>query len=263
MTFALSKLLWALISPSSLLILLLGMGLLLSSTQQPKLAKTGRVLCAFVALALATIAIFPVGDWALTPLENRFAFNPPDSVYGIIVIGGDERTDISEARAQPTALDSMRRYVVFADLARRYPDAKLVFSGGSVFPRAHAKMIDSDVALDIMASIGVPTGRMTVEKNSRNTYENAIFSAALAHPEPQQKWLLVTAAWHMPRAMGCFRRAGWNVSPAPAGYDTTGRYRLHPLFRFAEQMRNLTLAVHEYIGLVAYWLMGRTNALWP
>ena len=127
--------------------------------------------------------------------------------------------------------------------------------------RAH--ILDSEVARMAMADIGVPTERMIFEKNSRNTYENAIFSADVVRPETSQKWLLVTSAWHMPRAIGCFRKAGWNVYPAPAGYFTTGKYRLHPLFQFEEQLHMLTMAAHEYVGLVAYRLMGRTSALWP
>ena len=263
MAFVLSKILWVLVSPASLLILLLAGGLALGWASRPALVKTGRRLCVFVALCFMLIMLLPVGDWALTPLENRFAFDPPDQVDGIIILGGDEKTEITSERGVPVALDSMRRYVTFADMARRYPDAKLVFSGGS--PRLHPKgrVLDSDVARAILTDIGVPTDRMIFEKNSRNTHENAVFSADIVRPEAAQNWLLVTSAWHMTRAMGCFRKAGWNVYPAPTGYFTTGKYRLSPSFRFEEQLRALNFAAHEYIGLASYWLMGRTNALWP
>jgi uncharacterized SAM-binding protein YcdF (DUF218 family) len=104
---------------------------------------------------------------------------------------------------------------------------------------------------------------LKIEQTSRNTYENAVFSADLLHPDPSQKWLLVTSAWHMPRAMGCFRKAGWNVYAAPTGYFTPGDFslRFHP--DFIEQMSRLTIALHEYVGLAAYYMMGRTSALWP
>ena len=242
---------------------MLGGGLALRSASHPVFVKTGQILCAVTVLSLAAIAVLPVGTWALTPLENRLAFNPPDQVDGVIVLGGDENTEVSEARGVPTALDSMRRYVTFAEMARRYPDAKLVFSGGSGLLHPRAPMEDSEVARRIMTAIGVPMDRVIFEKTSRNTYENAVFSADIARPEAAQKWLLVTSAWHMPRAIGCFRKAGWNIDPAPTGYFTTGKYQLHPLFQFEEQLHMLTLAEHEYVGLVAYWLMGRTSALWP
>jgi uncharacterized SAM-binding protein YcdF (DUF218 family) len=263
MSFVLSKLLFAAVSPASLLILLLIGSLVLASSSQPARARAGRALGFFVALAFIVIAVLPVGEWALTPLENRFAFEPPAQVDGIIVIGGDENTEVTDARGMPTALDSMRRYVTFLDLSRRYPDAKLVFAGGSGRLRTHQGVPDFQVARDIMTDIGVPTDRMIFEKDSRNTYENAVFAGDIVRPEPSQKWLLVTSAWHMTRAIGCFRKAGWNVYAAPTGYFTTGRYRLRLGFGFDEQLRLLTLAVHEYIGLAAYELMGRTSALWP
>jgi uncharacterized SAM-binding protein YcdF (DUF218 family) len=263
MLFAFSKLAWSLVSPGSLLVFLLVAGLALAAVPRPRIAKLGRRLCMAVAACLLAIAVLPVGEWALTPLENRTSFDPPEQVDGIVVIGGDEQTGITEARGAPTALDSLRRYVTFMDLARRYPDAKLVFSGGPVFARPDARIVDADVARAILIDIGVSPERMMFEKTSRNTWENAVFSAGMVRPDPAQKWLLVTSPWHMPRALGCFRKAGWAIYPAPAGYWTTGRYRLRFLFRFDDEMHMLTLAAHEYVGLVAYWLMGRTDVLWP
>ena len=263
MIFLLSKFLWAVLAPSSLMILMLGYGVMMSFSPSSSRAKAGRVLCALAAFCFLVIAIFPVGDWALTPLENRFTFEPPVHVDGIILIGGDERTEISDARQMPVALDSMRRYLHFAELAKLYPDATLVFSGGVLFPHPDSKTRESDIAQKILGEMGVPVDRMFFEKNSRNTYENAVFTVAFVHPELQQNWLLVTSAWHMPRAIGCFRHAGWNVLPAPAGYFTTGQYSWMPVFRFEEQMHLLTLAAHEYSGLVAYKLLGRIDESWP
>ena len=158
MSFALSKLLWACVSPGSLLAFLLAGGLALSATARPFWVKAGKGVCSGVCLCLLAIAIFPVGEWALTPLENRFADAAlPDQVDGIIVIGGDEQTEISEKRGVPTALDSMRRYVVFTELARRYPDARLVFSGGSGFLHPQAKMLDATVARGLLTEIGAQT----------------------------------------------------------------------------------------------------------
>ena len=263
MAFVLSKLLWVCVSPGSLLVFLLAGGVGLSWASRPALVRMGKRLCFFVCLCFLAIAVLPVGEWALIPLENRFAADLPEQVDGIIVIGGDEQPDISEVRGIPTALDSIRRYMMFGDLARRYPDAKLVFSGGSGSLHSLAKMLDSQVAKDIMTDIGVSTDQMIIEKASRNTYENAVMSADIVRPDPAQKWVLVTSAWHMPRAMGCFRKAGWNIYAAPSGYYTKGQYRLSAAFNFEGQLRDLSMAAHEYIGLVSYWLMGRTSALWP
>ena len=263
MAFVLSKLLWACVSPGSLLAFLLAVGLVLSRTSRPALVKIGKRLSVFVCLCFLAIATLPVGEWALAPLENRFTMDLPEQIDGIIVIGGDEMTAVSQARGMPVALDSVRRYVTFGGMARRYPDAKLVFSGGSGYLHPHTRMLDSEVARAMMTDIGVPTDRLLIEKASRNTYENAVMTADIVRPDPAQKWLLVTSAWHMPRAMGCFRKAGWNITAAPTGYFTTGRYRFYVSFNFVDQLHDLTLATHEYVGLLSYWLMGRTSALWP
>jgi uncharacterized SAM-binding protein YcdF (DUF218 family) len=263
MLFAFSKLAFSVVAPGSFLAILLALGLLLAAAGGKRRAVVGRTLVVVAALGYLSIALLPVGEWALTPLENRFAYDPlPDQVDGIIVLGGDEQTQITETRGIPTALDSMRRYMTFTDLARRYPDAKLMFTGGPPQPRPHARIIDSDVAKEILTDMGIPPDRMTYERMSRNTYENAVFSADIARPQPTEKWLVVTSAWHMTRSIAIFRKAGWNAYPAPTGYFTTGDYHGR-LFRFDDQMHLLTIAVHEYIGLVAYWALGRTETIWP
>ncbi|MDE1900076.1 MAG: YdcF family protein [Alphaproteobacteria bacterium] len=265
MTFFLSKFLWIFVEPGSLCAILLAVGLVLAASSHPARRAWGRRLAVGVACFYLAVAILPVGEWALVPLENRFAAQVlPGHVAGVIVIGGDEKPKIAAARNTPfVALDSMRRYAEFALLARRYPDARLVFSGGSPELRPGAKIVDADVARANLAAMGVPVGRMVFEEKSRNTFENAQFTAAIVHPEPGQVWILVTSAWHMPRAIGCFRRAGFDIVAAPTGYFTDGHFDRSPAFRFDEQMHMLTMAMHEYIGLAAYRLMGRIDALWP
>jgi len=212
---------------------------------------------------MVAMSILPIGSWALTPLENRFPYNPPEHIDGIVLLGGDEEPETSETRGQPTALDSMRRFARFAEMVQRYPEAQLVYSGGSgsLHPRGHMK--EADVAAEALKSMGVPTDRIYFENTSHNTYENAVYTASLIRPEPSQNWLLVTSAWHMPRSMACFRKVGWNVYASPAGYLTTGFYQSYPNFEFARQLRLLTLAAHEYVGLIAYYLMERIDSPWP
>ncbi len=263
MTFILSKVLWMFIAPATLLILTLGTGLVLQLLPRSHLKKTGRILCFSVFFVFLSLSLFPLGSWALIPLENRFTFFPPDHVNGIIVLGGDEQADISTTRGQPTALDSMRRYVRFADLSKRYPEAKLAFTGGSAAIKGHVHIPESEIARQIMASIGVPTDRMTFERLSRNTQENATFLFEAIEPKADENWLLVTSAFHMPRAMDCFRKAGWNVYAAPTGYFTTGHYTMEDGFRLEHQLHLLTIAVHEYLGLISYKLMGRIDSVWP
>lgn len=263
MSFLFSKLFWVFFSPANMLVLLLLLGVFLASAQRKSWQNIGHKLCFDIALLFFFIAVFPVGDWMLTPLENRFPKVMPDHVDGIIMLGGDEKPLLSEKRGEPIVLDSARRYIKFAALAREYPQAKLVFSGGSGRLVPEAKMKDAEVAEQSLVSLGVPASRIVFEDASRNTYENAIKSAELIKPTPQQNWLLVTSAWHMARSVACFRKAGWNVYPAPTGYMTSGEINSKPQFNLEEHLLKMTMATHEYYGLLAYRLLGYTDSLWP
>ena len=110
---------------------------------------------------------------------------------------------------------------------------------------------------------GIDPDCVIFETDSRNTWENALFSRRLVEPQPGETWLLVTSALHMPRSVGIFRRVGWEVVPYPVDYRT--RRGGHPYLRF-EFEKTLSLlheATREWIGLVSYRLMDRTSALFP
>jgi uncharacterized SAM-binding protein YcdF (DUF218 family) len=262
MTFTLSKLLWVFFTPSNLLVLLLLLGAFLAVAQRDTWRRLGRRLCFGVALIFFLIAALPVGEWVMAPLENRFPATQPDKVDGIILIGGDEKELLTAARGMPIAPMSASDYIQFAALARQYPKAKLVFSGGSglVLPTG---VMPAEIAQKILLNLGVPLERIVFENQSRTTYENAMNTAALVHPTPQQKWLLVTGAFHMPRTVACFRKAGWNVLAMPDNYMTLGKTPSRLQLSLSRNMLVLDLAAHEYVGLVMYRLLGYTDALWP
>ncbi len=264
MIFALSKILWMFMAPGNFLVLLLLTGVFLATAAREDLQAIGKRLCFDVAFLFFLIAIFPVGNWMLLPLENRFPPAKPDHVDGIIVIGGDENPELTEARGQPGVRVSADYYLAFAALAHQYPQAKLVFSGGSNRLRQEtADVNEAGVAREAFATLGLPLDRIAFEEKSRNTHENAVDAAALVHPKPGEKWLLVTSAFHMPRAIASFRKAGWDIYAAPADYRTSGQYASELNFNFVQHLADMTMAVHEYYGLIAYRLLGYTNTLWP
>ena len=116
----------------------------------------------------------------------------------------------------------------------------------------------------LFESLGVPPGRITLENRSRNTAENAAYSKALAAPKPGERWLLVTSAAHMPRAIGAFREAGFPVEAYPVDYQTNGWQDLRAVFgSLSGGLRQMDTALHEWIGLVAYRLTGKSSALLP
>ena len=260
--FVLSKTFGAALLPINLLVELGILSLVLMLT---RFATFGRKLAATTLVLWALAAFSPLGNLLLYPLESRFpAWDPsrgaPD---GIIVLGGSVDTDLSAAHHTPVVLHAADRLLAPAELARRYPNARIVFTGGtSNLVSTDAR--EADYSAPILENAGVPKERLILERESRNTYENAIFTKRLVAPKPGERWLLVTSAFHMPRSMGIFRKAGFDVEAYPVDWRMGGR---DELFSFgnngADGLGRTDVAVREWIGLVAYRLMGRTDELLP
>jgi uncharacterized SAM-binding protein YcdF (DUF218 family) len=262
MFFVLSKVLGFFAIPSNLVISVGLLGLLLLPT---RFARAGRRLMAASIVLLAVIGLSPLGNALIIPLEQRFppwdfGRAPPD---GIVVLGGAVSTDVSAARNEVALNESAERLTVVADLARRYPRARIIFSGGSgalIFRDG----TEAEFALRLFETFGIARERIIAEDQSRNTVENAVFSKRLAEPQPNETWLLVTSAYHMPRAIGIFRQAGFAVEAFPVDWRTRGRNdAIRPFFTLGDGISRTDTAVREWVGLVIYWLTGRSAALFP
>jgi uncharacterized SAM-binding protein YcdF (DUF218 family) len=261
MFFAVSKIFWAIAEPLTFLTLVASLGFALGFTRG---ARAGRRLAGAAILGLAAIVFTPLGPAMLRPLENRFPPPPADlpAPAGIIVLGGGLEQMKSLARGQAILNDDGMRLIAGLELARRYPAARLIFSGGSGSPIDQAP--EADEVRKFWLGLGAPAERMSFEARSRNTWENALFTRDLLRPKPGETWLLVTSAWHMPRSVGIFRRLGVEVTPYPVAYRTFGDARDWLLLRPAvERLDELEIAVREWVGLVAYRLTGKTKFLFP
>lgn len=260
--FVLSKTLGILLLPTDFLIFVGIAGAILLGT---RFARLGRRLMVVSLLLFAICGFSPLGSWLLFPLESRFpawdaARGAPD---GIVVLGGSIDADVSAARGVAVVRGAADRIVAAAALARQYPDARIVFTGGS------SNLIENDpreadYAAEIFERLGVRRERLTIERRSRNTEENAEFTKAIAAPKNGERWLLVTSAYHMPRSVGLFRKAGFAVEPYPVDWRVGSRADLLRLSAVAiEGLQRTGLAVHEWIGLLAYRLTGKTSQLLP
>jgi uncharacterized SAM-binding protein YcdF (DUF218 family) len=262
MFFILSKVLGFFAIPSNLVIALGLFGVLLLAT---RLARIGRRLTIASLIALAVIGISPLGNALIIPLEQRFppwddTRGPPD---GIVVLGGAITPDVSAARNDVALNEAAERVTAAVALARRYPDARMIYSGGTgalIFPEGS----EAASAVRIFESLGIPHARIIAEEQSRNTVENAVFSMLLAMPQPGERWLLVTSGYHMPRAMGVFRQAGFPVEAYPVDWRTRGPQDvLRPFSTLSGGLERADTAAREWVGLLVYWLTGRTGALFP
>jgi uncharacterized SAM-binding protein YcdF (DUF218 family) len=212
---------------------------------------------------LTVIGVLPIGAWLLAPLENRFPPPPlPRAVDGIIALGGGIDLEVSAARDQLAVDEAAERLVMLVTLGRRYPQARLVFTGGSgaLLGSASSEAVAVKQAL---RGLGGDLERMVFEDRSRTTFENARYSRALLDPKPGECWLLITSAYHMPRAVGVFQSVGWNVMPYPVDYRTTGARRSFGRHDVAYRLQEFDLAAHSWLGLLAYYLMNWTSDLLP
>ncbi len=264
--FVASKLIDLLLNPLNFLFLWVLAATALLYGRSWRRGRAMLALCFGLGLALS---IYPLDQKLVSSLEDRFSKPSIDHVDGIVVLGGAINVPMSTARDRPSINEAAERVTEMVALMHRYPDAKVIFSGGSGNPFDQT-VKEADILRRLLADMGVDDSRVIYEDQSRNTYENALYSKHLAQPVEGQVWLLVTSALHMPRAMGCFDAVGWRMNAWPVNYLSTGKghadftpdiftghvFTLHRLQIFGN-------ALHEGIGLVYYHLRGWTNAWFP
>lgn len=247
MFFLASKTIGTLVTPSNLLITIGVLGLILILGRYRPL---GQKLLALSIAGFAICGFLPVGKLLLLPIETRF---PPwtDNGHapdGIVILGGD-----------------IDRVLAGIELARKYPAARMIFSGGNGNLIWTGGPTEADYVEEVFSELGLKHERLLFDRQARNTQENAEFSKAMAQPKPGEKWLVVTSAYHMPRAIGIFRKVGFPVEPYPTdGQKKQTWAQLLTLdSSFLARVNQADTAVHEWAGLVVYRLGGITSELLP
>jgi uncharacterized SAM-binding protein YcdF (DUF218 family) len=262
MAFLLGKLAFVVLHPSNLLLLLALAGVLGLAWGR----SWGRRLVTASVAAMALCTLLPVGRWVTTPLEDRFPRPPgyPERVDGVVVLGGGVDGVLTQARGVPSFRESMERFAAIPELARRYPEAKILFTGGLSWSAGAEAYTEAEVIRRFLLQQGLPEDRVLLEDRAESTRQNALLSLPLARPEPGERWLLVTSAMHMPRSIGVFRGAGWpELEPWPVDYRTTGGLELPSEPVMAGRLDELDEAAYEWYGLAYYRLLGYTGSLLP
>jgi uncharacterized SAM-binding protein YcdF (DUF218 family) len=266
MFYIASKLFWLFASPINLLLAAAFFGAAFSLRRAGWRAPA---LALISVVGLIAIGVLPLGALVVRPLEDRFATPDPypSEITGIVVLGGAIDDGISRARGQTVFDEGGSRLTEAFILARRYPQAKVIYSGGDASllePGFSAAPGEAAEGRKLLIALGLAPERVIAEDRSRNTLENAQFTAKIVHPKPGEAWLLVTSAYHMPRAMGLFRKAGFSAIAFPVDYRTYGDARDWRIVRdVARNFRLFDLAVHEWSGLVGYWLTGKIDEIFP
>jgi uncharacterized SAM-binding protein YcdF (DUF218 family) len=253
--FVLGKILSGITQPLVWVIALL-LAALWAFRRRPTLAR---------ALTTAAVGLLLFLGWLPTPnallhdLESRYTEISPEAdlrpYVGMVVLGGAfEHGYIAQDHRQPLLNDGAERMVAPAAAARLLPSLQIVFTGGegTVFGTGPS---EAERARLLFESLGLTGDRVRYESASRTTYENAVLTAQLPGLDRSQPWLLVTSAWHMPRSMAVFRKAGWNVTAYPVDFRT-GNSTPWAEYSLREGVTRWQLVLHEWLGMLAYGLRG-------
>lgn len=206
-------------------------------------------------LLLLAFGVIPTGPSLLAALETQHVrpSKLPDRIDGVIILGGGFDTYLSNIYGQPVLNDGVERILDGVKLARYYDGSTLLFSGGSG-RLTHRERTEAEDARAFLDSYPDLLKRAKFEDKSRNTWQNASYSYKLVSPEPEERWILVTSAYHMPRAVYMFEAAGWkNIVVWPTDYRTKSKVDLMPhKLDILGNLYQSHLAVREIIGQIVY-----------
>lgn len=212
---------------------------------------------------LIILVVVPLGPLGLTFLENRFpkVEKIDDDVVGAILLGGSFDRPVSVARGMLSYTPAAGRFLGFVELARAHPRLKLVFTGGGVGVKGAES--EADIARKLFRDVGMDPTHIVFEDKSKNTVENARLTHDMVQPKPGEKWILVTSALHMPRAVGVFRGAGWTVVPYPVDYHTKGDYEFMPNLSLFKAFFTWHFAVREFVAMTNNYMNGHSSTWIP
>lgn len=262
MLHSIAKVLTFLLQPSSLAALAVLAGL--AFLHRNRHSRSALWLSTAGMIWFLVAGLSPLSNAMILPLEQCFGTRQPPTpsgtIAGIIILGGFEDGHVSNGRGGLAVSEAAERLTEGLRLAQRLPDAKLIFTGG-----AGGLFKGQDAALpirDFFVDEGIEPGRIVLERASRNTFENAVLTRDLVKPNAVDRWILVTSAYHMPRAVATFRKSGFTIIPYPVDFRTQGLKDLALTFsRIGEGLERSDLAAKEWAGLIAYRVLNRIDTL--
>ena len=261
--FALKKLLSAALQPCSLLLTVMVLGLVL--LYFTKRQRTAKVLLTTGLVLLALLSLSPVSRDLVRPLESTYppllakvtqaVSTMPDGSPAprwVVVLGGGKSESRSLAPIHQLSESSLVRLAEGIRLQRLLPESKLVLSGGS----DRGRTTEAETLAATGASLGAPQDRMVLESQSWDTIDEV---QALQAMLGEDRFVLVTSATHLPRAMAMFKKVGMNPIPAPTDYEAIDENSdMLGWFPHAHAGLMIERALHEYLGL--FWARMRGQA---
>lgn len=241
--------------------LLLALFLTLLALWRGRLRRAKVLLGAIFAFVLI-LSYFPIGSSMFARIEGTFPVEPPlSNVTGIVILGGAERSAAMRTWGPVQFGEGGERYTVALELAKRFPQAKVLFTGGSgnIHDIQGITASEAAVAEQFFTTHNIAPERLLLEGRSRNTAENAALSLVIADPKEGEVWVLITSAYHLPRAVRSFDAAGWpDMVPYPVDFRTSsGGGGFYPYLHLSNNMNHLNILMKELLGTLVYEITGR------
>ena len=259
MSFYLSKILWLLLNPYNFFIFV---NLIVIFLYLFRLKKISILIFLINFIFLLTISILPIGNFLIHKLEKEYhlASKVSNNLDGVLVLGGATSPYLFKEFNQVSVNGSAERLIESVKIIREFKNSKIIFSGGSgVLGRPD--LGHGDAAKFFYQSMGLDTKRIIFENSSRNTYENILFTKNIVNPNKKEKWLLITSAYHMKRAILIAKKHDWNFIPYAVDFKTTKKIKFKLSFNFLSNLNSFQRASHEWLGLISYYFMGRTERI--
>ena len=265
MFYYVSKIVWSIVNPVSVFGLLVIATCILCFTPLRRLRNVFAGSVITISIIMMAVPFGALINWTV---EYRFPAPEtlPETIDGVIVLGGSIAPEATRHSGNYSVNASFDRVIAFAELANRFPDAKLVYTGGS-----HAwtpGIGEAEIVEPLLKRMGVNTDRLVLETKSRNSYQNAAFSRTLLNPGDDETWIIVTSGYHMPRAIGAFRKTGWPDQLIAYPVDLrNAKGEKPPVLLFShnliERLKSLSQSLHEVLGMVVYYLTDRSSEWFP
>ena len=257
MSFYLSKILWLIVNPFNIFILITLFTMFLYFINSRRLSLI-IYLINFIFIAL--ISFLPIGSYLTYIIEKEFHTNTkiPERVDGILILGGATNPLLFKEFDQISLNGSAERLVESVMIIRKFEKAKVIFSGGSGIVN-RSDLGHSQVAKLFYKKMGVDINKIFFEDKSRNTHENIIYSKKIAKPKKNENWLLITSAFHMKRALLIAEKNNWKFIPYAVDFKNIKEFKLTPNLNLLSNLNSFQSGLHEWLGLVSYYLMGRTE----
>ena len=259
MSFYISKIFWLIFNPFNIFIFISLFSVFLYFINKRRFSLF-IFLINFIFVSL--ISFFPVGSFLIYNIEKEYHENTkiPEKLDGILILGGATNPLLFKEYNQISLNGAAERLVESAMMIKKFQKIKVIFSSGSGIVN-RPDLSHSKVAKSFYKKMGVEINKIIFEDNSRNTYENIIFSKKIAKPKTNENWLLITSAYHMKRALLIADKNNWKLTPYAVDFKNLKNFRFTPNLKLLTNLNLFQLGFHEWSGLISYYIMGRTNKI--